>query len=332
MGVLAMAGDGLRRPLNAPPAGIPGYGVQPGAPQIFQQIIVFGGGVFVYSGPPAAGNLIASVTNKTIDPYGLNATLPGTTGYSNAAGVFYAVQNGGTGASPVTAYYTASSAAGPYTLQGFIRGDGSAMTISSSNGLILSTGGSSGAVIATLSSTLSGGVPVTSIDRTVLAAGNSTTAADITNAWTIPANDGANGAKYTIETHVTATTGQTTVETLTLGLDLNNGTLVPLATLGTAFNGGALAATYEIPVRLILVPGAGTSAADAQVTLSGPLGDSSANRLATNSANMAGRSNGTAFDTTADNTIALYAVWGGAGGSQQTAGTRWSEFTRSGQN
>ena len=303
--------------------------------QVVSQILIAGTvpGVLAYNPTIAAGDLIASVSGtQTTDGAPGNEVLAGVVGYTTSGGTVYATQLGGAGLAASVVFYTATTEAGPYTQRGFITGSASGVTVSSNLGLILATGGSAGSITADLSSGLSGGLPVTQLDRSVLAAGNNNTATDITAAWTIPAHDGDNGAKYTIETHVTATTGQTTIETLTLGLDLNAGTLVPLATLGTAFNGGALSTTYEIPVRLHVVPGAGSSASNAQVALSASLADSSVNRLSTNSANMGGRSDTTAFTTTSSNTIALYAVWGGAGGSQQTAGTRWSEFTRSGQN
>ena len=295
--------------------------------------LVVGGTSLKYNGTPALGNLIASESSAAgTDSFG-NAYLSGEAGYSHVGGVWYAVQNGGTGLTAVTAYYTATSAAGPYTLRGFIQADSSGMRITSQSPLILAAGGGAGSVTEALSSGLSGGIPATLLDRTALSAGNDALAHDITATWTIPTPDGSNGAKYTIETFVTATIGPTTAETLTLGLDLDGGgALVPLATLGAAFNGGALSVTYGIPVRLILVPGAGSSAANAQIILSGPLGDTSANRLATNSANMAGFSNTTPFSTGFTHSIALYAQWGGAGGAGQSAGANWSEFTRSGQN
>lgn len=86
LGSPLMAGDQLRRPLNAPPSGqgTP-IGVQPGItnPGFFQRVIVFGPGgqpvgVFVYGGTPAIGNLpIAWVSASSTDPYG-NALPSGT--------------------------------------------------------------------------------------------------------------------------------------------------------------------------------------------------------------------------------------------------------------
>jgi hypothetical protein len=87
IGVLAMAaGDGLRRPLNAPSGGAAAVGVQPGISngvQFARQVIVFGPagipvGVFVYAPgtTPGAGNPpVASLTGGTKDPYG-NTVAP----------------------------------------------------------------------------------------------------------------------------------------------------------------------------------------------------------------------------------------------------------------
>jgi hypothetical protein len=77
IGVLAMAGDGLVRPLNAPPGIQAVPGVQPGSSQavvIANKIIVVGSGgsgVFVYAPAPGLDNLIASIAAVAgTDPYG----------------------------------------------------------------------------------------------------------------------------------------------------------------------------------------------------------------------------------------------------------------------
>jgi Right handed beta helix region len=75
-------------PMNAPGAGQPGIGVQPGVSNAVvtaNKVIIFGsgGGLFVYSGTPAYGNLIQSITASAgTDPYG-NSYLGGDTSYSN---------------------------------------------------------------------------------------------------------------------------------------------------------------------------------------------------------------------------------------------------------
>lgn len=87
IGVLAMAGDGLVRPLNAPPGVQAAPGVQPGVDtgvEYARIVIVFGpsgsvSGVFVYpaGSTPGAGNAaVESISNASVDPYG-NAIQPG---------------------------------------------------------------------------------------------------------------------------------------------------------------------------------------------------------------------------------------------------------------
>jgi hypothetical protein len=75
--------------------------------------VINSSGEFFYSGTPASGNLIQSVTNGAgTDGVG-NAYLTGTTVYSQVGGTFIATSlEAGT-----VAWFTASSAAGPYTQQ-----------------------------------------------------------------------------------------------------------------------------------------------------------------------------------------------------------------------
>lgn len=112
-GLPVMAGDQLRRPMNAPSGQQAPPGIQPGSNGITvtNRLIVAGpnGGAFFYSGAPAFGNLIDSVTRASgTDPYG-NAYLNGHTSYT--PGVSAVSMNG-----TVISWYTTSSAAGPYTL------------------------------------------------------------------------------------------------------------------------------------------------------------------------------------------------------------------------
>lgn len=329
-----MTGDGLVRPLNAPSTAPLAYGTQPGVNQavvIANKVIVFGasGGVFVYDPTPGLGNLIASATDASTDPYG-NATLPGVTGYSKSGGVFYAASMGPSlgGASAFT-IWTSSSAAGPYTNQGGIAADSSGnMTVGAAGNLTLNT--VAGVLRATRdASSFAGYVPLVQVDGTTSSVGNTATAGDITAAWTVPASDGVAGTSYVIRALATLTIGQTTAETLTIGADIDAGTLIPLATLGAAFNGSTLSATYDIPLTLTLDVDA-VSANTPQIWLDGPLGNTSANRLSVNSANMSGNSNTATWTKTSAHTLAIYAQWGGAGGSVQVIKTIKSKFYREG--
>jgi hypothetical protein len=103
MGMTAVAGDKLRRPLNAPPAGNAAPGVQPGATGgvFFGRLVVIFGpagsrlGLFLYTAgtTPGPGNPpIASITNASVDPYG-NATHPGITSQI-PGGAFASLLNG----------------------------------------------------------------------------------------------------------------------------------------------------------------------------------------------------------------------------------------------
>lgn len=299
--------------------------------QVVNQVIIVGpnGKLLVYNTTTVTANsLIASILGQQTTDAAGNLALAGITGYSHSGGSYFATQVGGGGSSNVV-FYQATTEAGPWTVEGSIIVSSTEMQLSSTGGMLFAPG--SGAAVETLPSGLSGTLPVFQLDRTPLSVGNSTTTTDLTNTWDIPAGDAANGAKYTIRGMVKVTSGNATAETLTVGLDLNSGTtLVPLATLGASFNGSALNTTYAMPFELVIVPGAGNVAADAEIVLLGSLGDTSANRLSANTANMSGYSDTTAFATASDNKVALYVVWGGTGGTGQAAACNWSSFTREG--
>lgn len=103
--VLQGAASALIRPVNAPRAVQPAPGVQPGSQQnIRARVVIVSGsndGVFVYSGRPAPGNLIASIVSSSVpttDPFG-NPVEPGIVSYSGAgfaalAGAGLTLQNG----------------------------------------------------------------------------------------------------------------------------------------------------------------------------------------------------------------------------------------------
>lgn len=118
---LPLIGDGLVRPQNAPAAQQPAVGVQPGTTTpvvIANRVIVFGPsgtvtGVFVYSGTPGPGTLIASMTDSLTDPFG-NATIQGVVSYAGpgaAAGIVNGALFLYTG-SPLASYFSV----GPGTL------------------------------------------------------------------------------------------------------------------------------------------------------------------------------------------------------------------------
>src|SRR5215472_3665663 len=90
-GVVAsrLAGTGASQPapMNAPPAQQLSIGVQPGVPNIIRARLVIisgsgpGSGLFVYSGPPANGNLIASITATAGTDFKGNAYQAGINTY-----------------------------------------------------------------------------------------------------------------------------------------------------------------------------------------------------------------------------------------------------------
>ena len=319
---------------------------------------VVSGTALYYSGTglPAANTLIVSISAAAGTDSAGNAYFAGFTTYGKTGLTYYALNQlpqadaaGTFGA--VTTVYTAASQAGPWTA-------GTQLNLEASNHAALLADiahiyGLSGAPLLELhsgtgllsaaaamsanaqgilnigaASGLSGAVPLTQTDLSTHTAPNDGSVHDVTKTWTIPASDAAAGTIYTLKGHLLVNTGQTTIETLTLGIDLN-GTTTALATLGTAFNGGALNTSYDAAFELIITADA-EGADTPQVALNATLADLSANRLATNSANMHGHANGLTFTKSSSNTAALYAQWGGAGGSAQNAHTDWSLLRREG--
>jgi len=263
-------------------------------------------GAFFYSGTPAVGNLIVSISNVggAADPPG-NNILAGIVNYSNNGSVYIAEQIYG---GSIT-WWSCATENGTWANIGSFGISPSGINIGSNGGFF-------------------GGLPIVQSNISTNAVGNTGTAGNITTAWSVPAGDGKVGTSYVIKTFATVVIGATTEQTLTFGVDIN-GTKTALATLGAAFNGSTLSAAYDVPLELAVnVDVIGTNTPE--IVLSGPLGITSANRLATNSANMPGRSTTAAFNKANLNTIAIYAQWGGAGGTGQNVQTVYSKFYREG--
>ena len=298
--------------------------------QVQNQLVIAGpgGGVFVYDPTPGANHLIGSVTDATKDSFG-NATLPVITAYSKAAvNAYIATQMGNPSQGGIIAQL-ATSEAGPYgQLSALVMDQGGNVTLDANGNIKLSCGENGTGSLEAQTPGVLGFLPVMQADISTHAVPNTGTAGDITKSWAVLAGDGTAGTTYTIKAHATVVIGATTAETLTLGADID-GTQTPLATLGAVFNGSTLSAAYDIPLELVVIVDA-VSAGVPEVYLSGPLGNTSANRLSVNSANMSGHSNTTSWSGAASHTLAVYAQWGGAGGTGQNIQTIASRLYREG--
>jgi hypothetical protein len=119
-------GGGLVAAGNAPRPPIVTPGVQPGAQAqvVASRVLIIGTGgeLLIYSPTAAAGNLIGSdAAQPGVDQFA-NAFLAGRASYSQiSAGMYRAIVLVGGGVS----FYSASSAAGPWTSTGSISVDGS---------------------------------------------------------------------------------------------------------------------------------------------------------------------------------------------------------------
>lgn len=124
--LIAKYGGQSPAPQNAP-SGPPlqGIGVQPGATGILTAriVIVSGatGGIFIYSGTPALGNLVSSDvgTSSGFDTFGNEFLGPGLTSYLHLGGIIIAAQYAGSG----IGFSFATSPGGPYNITGGLNTD-----------------------------------------------------------------------------------------------------------------------------------------------------------------------------------------------------------------
>jgi len=136
-------------PMNAPPGGAQRLGVQPGTfnPVVeANRVLVFGanGGIFVYSGTPAAGNLIESIAAVSAHDLPGNLYLAGAVSYFNTGSGFLACQ---TSAGQIT-FYTAVTEAGPWTARSTIANDPSnSLTLNSPNAVSLQSAAGGGILV-----------------------------------------------------------------------------------------------------------------------------------------------------------------------------------------
>lgn len=132
IGLGPFTGDGLARPVNAPPGIPPSYGTQPGttSPVIIANRVIItgpGGALLIYNGTPAANNLVASDTQSQFtDSFG-NVVLAGRTTYHHniVNGNYWIAVNQTTTATNGNSivFLTAATEAGPWTTQGVIGPD-----------------------------------------------------------------------------------------------------------------------------------------------------------------------------------------------------------------
>lgn len=365
-GSAAMTGLGTPSPSRFPYPDRPDQGgVAPGAGgQIVRarRVIVSGpgGGIFIYSGRPALGNLIGSDTAASgTDQYG-NAYLAGRVGYSVAGSIRTAIQ---IGAQPSTqgaiTFYTATSPAGPWTFQGLI-GCGingnltlepgsvsGSVIIGSTIGtsqtllfppistpptgtlgtLIYNDGAGSGAISYLTNAGMGGRLDSSKTDINTIANANLSGPIRITAIWPIPANDMQVGTVYEIEMPWSCT-----MESQTLELGLNIDGVAAFAASDTI--GGAIVAagtglngTIKVSMKILTTGVTGTYNA----WVSGVIRQNGVtNALFTNSATLAGSpALGAAIDTTIVHNLRINSMWG-AGAAGQTISGFGSTFTRKG--
>lgn len=262
------------------------------------RVIVTGpnGGIYVYSGTPAAGNLLESIgiVANGLDPFGLNAVLQGDTRYHNSGGVFVAQQSA---QSYIGYLWQATSALGPYTAMatfvgftnefsaapilelsanqagGYIQADDPVQLIPVGSAPAASTGPflyalSSGSIAPAgkLSSGLAGFLSPTQTDITEITAALAT-GVTITNTWPIPANDSQPGTVYRLTCGGWGTQAGTTAVGLTINVlaftHVFAGNAMSAATIPA---GATFHWKYEVDLIMVTKGATGTARASGKFT------------------------------------------------------------------
>lgn len=214
-----------------------------------ENFIINGNGTFTYSGTPALGNLTASIASAGgTDSFG-NLYLPGTVGYFQTGGTWYATQFG---TIQGVAFYSAGTAGGPWVEVASITAGpdvvlNSNRYVTANNPLIIEAtpltpvvagyaafyGNSNGTPTANTPGGVGGALPLTQTDSGI-ASGNVTSPTLITSAYTL---DSAltPGSTYTIKLWFNGTWG---AQVLSIYADISGATTA-LAGVAAAFAAGA---------------------------------------------------------------------------------------------
>lgn len=348
------AGDGLRRPVNAPAAGQIATGVQPGISSgivIANRVIIVGanGGIFVYSGTPAAGNLIATVSSSPgtdnfgnpylgapdaiFTTYNFSSTLAMSFGSNNLVGWHLAggVWNQG---AVLIANFDVGLGIGFWEFFSTTLFD-QAVTFGSTvafTGMAQPAAGTAAILYANTSGRLgevapsgyAGQLPVDRTDTTVRTNANNGSVL-MTPAWSIPANDAVAGSEYLLDLNFNGT-----FQTATLAFKPNlSGTVEATSngdTVSTALFGAGTGFTGHVRLRLIVTAAGAGGTCD--LFIDGGIGQNLAH-VSTNQAYLSSQATAAGFDTTAVQTIGVESVWG-ASVASQTVTCRSSTITRKG--
>jgi hypothetical protein len=208
-------------------------------------------GTFTYSGTPALGNLIYSDSSGGGTDSEGNLYLPGSVGYFQTGGTWYAVQ---TGTIQGLAFYSAGTAGGPWVEVGSITaGPDIVLTsnryITTTNPLMLGAtplsptmanyaafyGNTNATPTAGTPGGVAGQIPLTQVKTGVSASGNVTAFTLITNQYTLDSTLIAN-TLYTLRVEFNGTWG---AQLMSIGADIN-GTTTNLTGLAAAFATGAV--------------------------------------------------------------------------------------------
>lgn len=322
-------------------------------------------GLFFYSGTPAANNLIESHSPASgTDSFG-NAYLQGSVTYQQGVSQWTAIaQQSITGGAQLAWYYTtgltetgwilggswavvagvASPTGSPLQYaangQGLLIGTSTAEPVSVTGYFQLANqtapAGKSGfaTLFADTNSTLAemhgSGYGPAALDRTITDMSvhgpvTGTTLTAFSNSYSVNAGDLVVGSEVILETNFHGT-WPSTASSLQFTLEIGGTQFGTFLIGAVAITGGdAFGGTLRYHVKCKTTGAGGTMNLSAE----GSIGDTTANRLGSNSVSMVSKVQGGALNTTVANTFQLFTAWN-ASGTGQTVTSDDSSFTRRG--
>lgn len=299
-------------------------------------------GMFLYSGTPALGNLIASITNAAGTDANGNAYLEGITSYEIAPSPNIAVQMD----LGQIEFWRAASGAGPWSqINGLTLANspntnlivdadlvvvtnlevGTALQLGGNFGSpptpptletdLWADGNSASGTISILkSNTMAGRIGFAQVDLSNFSNNNNTTAQPITKSWSLPANEFQANSMFSIECYFT---GTFEASQLNIGY-IQDGIFVNIVPVAAGAFGAGVGLVGMVKANFIFTAGGAGGSMD--VNFTGEMSNSGVNRAPSTTLTLNGRNGAQVYDCTVAHTMAIGARWQAAVAGQTITG------------